>query len=88
VLQFEQRNGDSERARTNVRVSASDAGLTTEGPLGSKTTYIASVRRSYLQFLFALIGLPIRPNYWDYQFKVRHEIDAYNELIFFRAGIH
>lgn len=86
VLQFEQRNGDSERSRTNVRVSASDAGLTTEGPLGSKTTYIASVRRSYLQFLFALIGLPIRPNYWDYQFKVRHEIDAYNELIFLGLG--
>jgi hypothetical protein len=86
VLQFEQRNGDSERARTNIRVSASDAALTTEGPLGSKTTYIASVRRSYLQFLFALIGLPIRPNYWDYQFKVRHEIDAYNELVFLGLG--
>ena len=44
------------------------------------------MRRSYLQFLFELIGLPIRPDYWDYQWKIKHEIDAYNSLTFIGIG--
>ena len=46
----------------------------------SKTSYIASVRRSYLQFLFEAIGLPIRPNYWDYQYKVTFKPNKKNEI--------
>jgi outer membrane receptor for ferrienterochelin and colicin len=67
--------------------------LTLEGPLfrkdkekPAKTTLLFSVRRSYLQFLFELIGLPIRPDYWDYQWKINHEIDAYNSLVFLGLG--
>lgn len=67
-------------------MSASEAALTHEGPLfkkgeeQGKTSYMISVRRSYLQFLFELIGLPIRPDYWDYQYKVTHRIDKYNTI--------
>jgi len=83
VLQFRQRNGNPEKHQGNFRVSASEAALTSEGPLGKKngkTTYIASVRRSYLQFLFKLIDLPFVPNYWDYQYKVTHKPDKRNEI--------
>ncbi len=75
VLQFRQREGNKERIQANFRVSASETALTTEGPIGDKTTFMVSARRSYLQFLFELIGLPIRPNYWDFQYKVVHKID-------------
>lgn len=83
VLQFRQRNGNPEKHQGNFRVSASEAALTSEGPLGrknGKTTYIASVRRSYLQFLFKLIDLPFVPNYWDYQYKLTHKPDKRNEI--------
>jgi len=50
------------------------------GKKNGKTTYIASVRRSYLQFLFKLIDLPFVPNYWDYQYKVTHKPDKRNEI--------
>ncbi len=86
VLQFKQRNGNNRNFAGNFRLSASEAALTLEGPLfkkeneESKTTFLASVRRSYLQFLFEAIGLPIRPDYWDYQFKVNHTIDTYNSI--------
>ena len=30
--------------------------------------------------------MPIRPDYWDYQWKVDHEIDAYNTLVFLGLG--
>jgi len=92
VLQFEQRNGNNRNFAGNFRLSASEAALTLEGPLFkkegevSKTTFLASVRRSYLQFLFQVIGLPIKPDYWDYQFKVNHELDDYNTLTFLGLG--
>lgn len=40
-----------------------------------KTTFLASVRRSYLELLFQALDLPIRPNYWDYQFKTTTKIN-------------
>jgi len=79
VLQFRQKDGNPEKIQGNFRVGASETALTLEGPLGKKngkTTFLASARRSYLQFLFEAIGLPIRPDYWDFQYKVTHKINA------------
>jgi len=93
VLAFEQREGDPNGFGGNFRFGASEAALTLEGPLfrkntekPAKTTFLFSVRRSYLQFLFELIGLPIRPDYWDFQWKIKHQIDAYNSLTFLGIG--
>ena len=93
VLAFEQREGNPNEFGGNFRFGASEAALTLEGPLfrkdkdrPAKTTFLFSLRRSYLQFLFELIGLPIRPDYWDYQWKIKHEIDAYNTLTFIGIG--
>ncbi|MGB5436880.1 MAG: TonB-dependent receptor [Maribacter sp.] len=92
VLQFQQRNGNARNFAGNFRVSASEAALTLEGPLfkkgaeESKTTFLASVRRSYLQFLFQAIGLPIKPDYWDYQYKINHQINDYNSLTVLGVG--
>ena len=93
VLSFEQREGNPNRFGGNFRLGASEAALTLEGPLfrknkekPAKTTLLFSVRRSYLQFLFELIGVPIRPDYWDYQWKINHEIDPYNSIIFLGLG--
>ncbi len=92
VLQFKQRNGNNRNFGGNFRVSASEAALTLEGPLfkgddeQAKTTFLVSARRSYLQALFALIGLPFRPNYWDYQYKIDHELDDYNSITLLGLG--
>lgn len=92
VLQFNQRNGNPREFTGNLRVSSSEAALTVEGPLfkgndtEAKTTYIASVRRSYLQLLFQVIGLPFLPDYWDYQYKVNHRIDKNNTIYLTGVG--
>ncbi|WKN30580.1 TonB-dependent receptor [Porifericola rhodea] len=93
VLQFDQRNGNARERRTNIRVGASEAALTFEGPLVkpegeelAKTTFITSIRRSYLQFLFKVIDLPFLPDYWDYQYKINHKIDSRNELNLIGVG--
>jgi len=92
VLQFDQRVGNRNQFTGNVRVSASETALTLEGPIlkanqeESNTSYIVSARRSYLQFLFQLIGLPIRPDYWDYQYKVTHKIGDLDEINLIGVG--
>jgi hypothetical protein len=93
VLQFDQRDGNNRKFQTNARIGASETALTTEGPLfkkreeeQSQTSFIASVRRSYLQLLFKALDLPFLPDYWDYQYKVSHTIDQYNSLIFTGIG--
>ena len=64
VLAFEQRDGNSQKSSTKVRVGASEAGFTLNTPLfkgekeRSNTTLMLSARRSYLQFIFELVGLP------------------------------
>jgi hypothetical protein len=92
VLQFDQRNGNARHFQGNFRLGSSESAFTVEGPLfkgeneESNTTYIASVRRSYLQLIFEAIGLPILPDYWDYQYKVNHQIDQYNSLLITGLG--
>src|SRR5690554_43037 len=86
VLQFDQRTGNRNKFTGNVRVSATEAALTLEGPLfkgekeESNTSFIVSGRRSYLKLLFKGIGLPLRPDYWDYQYKLTHKIGKYDEI--------
>lgn len=83
VLQFRQRDGNPERLQGNVRIGASETAFTLDGPLGKKngkTTFLASARRSYLQLLFEALGLPIRPDYWDFQYKITHKFDAKTTL--------
>ena len=86
VFQFKQKNGNPNKAQGNFRLSATEAALTLEGPLSKKTTYLASVRRSYLDFLFKAIDLPIRPSYWDFQTKINHKIDNKTTLTFIGIG--
>ncbi len=86
VLDFKMKEGNQESASIKGTVGASDLALTFDGPLSENTTLIASARRSYLQFLFNIIGLPFLPTYNDFQFKSRTKIDNKNELIFLGIG--
>lgn len=52
VFEFSQKEGNKERSRFRASVGASELSLTADGPAGNKSSYIFSVRRSYLQFLF------------------------------------
>jgi hypothetical protein len=88
VFQFKQKNGNPNRLQGNVRVSATEVATTLEGPLSKKkkTTFLASVRRSYLGLLFSALDLPIRPNYWDFQTKITTQINSKTTLSFIGIG--
>ena len=85
VLEFNQREA-SEKVKFRGTVGASDLAIAIEGPLSKKTTFMASVRRSYLQFLFQAIGLPFLPTYNDLQFKIKTKINSKTELSFIGLG--
>lgn len=88
VFQFRQRSGNPNKFQGNVRLSATEFALTTEGPLAKsgKTTFLASARRSYLQFLFQALDIPIRPNFWDFQTKITHQINTKTSISFMALG--
>lgn len=86
ILDFRQVDGNKEKMKFRGTVGASDLALTVDGPLSDKASIIFSVRRSYLEFLFSVIGLPFLPAYNDAQFKSRIRIDDKNELTFIGLG--
>jgi hypothetical protein len=75
ILDFKLKDGSREKTNFQFTLGASETALTLDGPIGKKTSYIFSVRRSYLQFLFSAIGLPFLPTYNDYQLKVKTNIN-------------
>lgn len=86
VIDLYQVDGNQDKLNFRGSVGASDLALTLNGPIGEKTTYIVSYRRSYLQFLFAALELPFLPKYNDYQFKVKSRINQKNELTVLSIG--
>lgn len=86
VLDLKLKDGRTDKTGGTFQVGSSEAGLTLEGPLSKKTTYIASVRRSYLQFLFAALDFAFLPTYTDYQAKVKYNIDKKNQITFLGLG--
>ena len=80
VLSFKQKDANKEQLTGNFRLGSSEAGLTIEGPINENSSFILSARRSYLQFIFKAFGFTFLPDYWDYQFKLSHEIDSNNYI--------
>ena len=86
VIEFTQKDGNPEKINTRATIGTSDAGITLDGPINDKTTFIASVRQSYLQFLFKLIKLPFLPTYNDFQLKVKHQLSPNSEISLIGLG--
>ena len=86
IFEFTQKEGNKEKPRFRGSVGASEISLTTDGPAGEKSSFIFSVRRSYLQFLFDVIGLPFLPTFNDYQLKWKTRFDPKNELTIVSIG--
>ncbi len=86
VFNFYQRDGRDDRIGGTFNVGATDFGLTLEGPIGDKTTFLFSARRSYLQFLFEVIGLPFLPTYNDFQAKIKFKPSEKSEITFVGLG--
>ncbi|MGC8804156.1 MAG: TonB-dependent receptor, partial [Bacteroidales bacterium] len=86
VFDFKTIDGNADKGRYRAAIGASELSFTVDGPISDRTTYIATARRSYLQFLFKALGLPFLPTFNDYQVKVKSKLDSKNEITFMSIG--
>ena len=86
VLDFKLRDGDMERNSLKATLGASEVSLSSNGHLGKKTSYLVSVRQSYLQFLFDMLGLPFLPTFTDAEFKLKIRFNTTYELTVLGLG--
>ncbi|MBC7886104.1 MAG: TonB-dependent receptor, partial [Saprospiraceae bacterium] len=86
VFNFKFKDGRDDRIGATLTAGATDIGITLDGPIGDKSTFLVSARRSYLQFLFKAIGLPFLPTYNDFNAKYKYKIDKKNEVTFIGLG--
>ncbi len=86
VLNFKMKDPRQDRIGGNFTLGANDAGITIEGPIAKGHSFMFSYRRSYLQLLFSLLGLPFLPTYDDFQLKYKARINDKNEIIVVGLG--
>lgn len=86
VMDFKLRDGNTDRHVFKATVGASEVAFGANGHIGKKTTYLVSVRQSYLQLLFSVLDLPFLPNFTDAQFKVRTRFSPRHELTLLGLG--
>ncbi|WPR74719.1 TonB-dependent receptor [Algoriphagus sp. NG3] len=85
-FEFQLKEGRRDKMATQLTVGASELTLSNEGPIGEKTTYLLSARRSYLQGLFKLLDLPFLPTFNDFQLKTTTKLNDKTELTFLGVG--
>lgn len=86
VLDFRMIDPNKDQWNLRASLGATDLSLTVNGPVTDNSGLIFSYRRSYLQFLFDVLGLPFLPTYDDYQLKYRYDIDRKNQVTLISLG--
>lgn len=83
TLTINLRDGDAQKFGGKGTLSATLFGLDLEGPIaGNNSSFIFSVRRSYLDFIFKAAGFSFVPEYYDIFSKVDYQIDNKNSIGF------
>lgn len=80
VMDIRLSDGNPDANSFKATLGASEVSLSGTGHFSDRTTYLFSIRQSYLQLLFKMLGLPFLPNYIDGQFKIKTKLGAKDEL--------
>lgn len=80
VMDFKQIEGNRDKLTGTLMMGSSDIGITLNSPMGNKSSFILSARRSYLGLLFTALKLPFLPTYNDFQYKHTIRFNKKNTL--------
>ncbi|MCX7697294.1 MAG: TonB-dependent receptor [Bacteroidales bacterium] len=86
VFEFKTKTPRETKPSFRFSIGASEAAFSSDGPIGEKTGYLFSIRRSYLALLFKALQLPFLPTFNDYTIKIRYKPDNRNEIGFLSLG--
>lgn len=81
IMALSFRDGNREEIDLQADLSMAGIGLVGEGPIaGGRGSWLASVRRSYLDLLVDAIGVGVVPKYSDYQGKVVYDLSSRHQI--------
>lgn len=80
VVDIKFRDGSKTNYINNIDFNMAGFGGLFEGPITKKSSYLFSIRRSYLDLLKSAIRLTAVPNYWDMNLKLDYKFDNNNML--------
>ncbi|MGE5679482.1 MAG: TonB-dependent receptor [Bacillota bacterium] len=86
VMNIKLGEGRKDRLGGKATISATQFGINADGPLNSKTNFLFSLRRSYLDLIFKAAGFGFVPEYYDMLNKVTYNADQHNSLSFLLIG--
>lgn len=87
IMEMKFREGNRDEFDGQLDMHMAGIGAAVEGPFaGKKGSYLASARRSYLDFLVDAIGTGVAPKYSDYQAKVVYDLSTRDKLSFLGLG--
>ena len=88
LFEFKQKDGNKEKVRYTAILGLTDLAFLANGPMGKKTTFNSSVRRSYQEVLGKAFGAPVIPTYSDIQFKIKTKLSKKDEISFIGLGAY
>ncbi len=88
VFEFDFKEARKDKRAFNAVLGTSDIGLTWDTPTAKNSGLTLSLRRSYLQGLFSILGLPFLPTYNDLNAKWKWDINKKNKLTFIAIGAY
>lgn len=80
VLDVNLREGRSENHEIQTDLNMAGFGLTMEGPLNNESTYLYSLKRSFLDFVISSTGIQAIPKYWSSQGKIAYHLSPTQKL--------
>jgi hypothetical protein len=86
VLDVSLRDGSRERFQGMVEVGLAGAGAIVEGPLGRCGSFLASVRRSYMELIAGSFGVESVPVYMNFLGRASCEVHPRHTLSFVTVG--
>lgn len=87
VMDVQYRNGDRNNFNGKVDIGIAGAGIILEGPLQKgKSSYLFSVRKSYLDLILSSTGLTAVPNYSNFNLKATYELSENHILTLIGLG--
>ncbi len=86
VMDVAVREGNRESRESKLSFDMGGFGATFEGPLTQKSSYLFSIKRSFLDFIIQQSGLMAIPKYWTFQSKIVYDISPKEKIYFNYLG--
>ncbi|MFM9004672.1 MAG: carboxypeptidase-like regulatory domain-containing protein [Flavobacteriales bacterium] len=86
VFNFQLKEGNNDSLHVVARLGGTDMGIGLDGPIGKRVNYLATLRRSYRQYILKMLNFAFSPVYNDATLKVRIKLNPRNTITVLGIG--